>query len=399
MNYLKVLVVFFVFLLGMVGIYLTQLHLQQPDIFDLVPSRSQLQKHLLQQLQLRQFKKNWKTRRGGVGIPHRIVLTSKDGELKKLPLAVQANVRRMLKLNPGFKPRWFSDHSCQTYLKRYYRKTKLPDLFASVERGSYRGDICRAAVLAREGGFYADVDVEMKLSFKELAGPNVTFLASYSEDGSVLNAMMGAVPHSPIMEEALTNIVRWQTNQTPPGGWGTTSEWMGPTTMLAALKAVKQRDCPSQDKTTTPSDYFQFAADPELELNCSKEVIRMFRERGLDCDFGSQEDCPQARRDNPFDGVKFGIFDKDFHIVAWPRFADCNTWGCDSGGWPTDPPAAWEADPENSAPGSGALFSRGAGSLDEKTSQLGEEADEDDTSKEGEDGEEASEAKGVPEVV
>ena len=26
-------------------------------------------------------------------------------------------------------------------------------------RGSYRSDVCRAAVLAREGGFYTDLDV------------------------------------------------------------------------------------------------------------------------------------------------------------------------------------------------------------------------------------------------
>ena len=28
-----------------------------------------------------------------------------------------------------------------------------------LDRGSYRSDVCRAAVLAREGGFYTDLDV------------------------------------------------------------------------------------------------------------------------------------------------------------------------------------------------------------------------------------------------
>ena len=32
-------------------------------------------------------------------------------------------------------------------------------LNAKTVRGSYRSDVCRAAVLAREGGFYTDLDV------------------------------------------------------------------------------------------------------------------------------------------------------------------------------------------------------------------------------------------------
>lgn len=37
-------------------------------------------------------------------------------------------------------------------------------------RGSYRSDVCRAAVLAREGGFYTDLDVATRFAWRQRFG-------------------------------------------------------------------------------------------------------------------------------------------------------------------------------------------------------------------------------------
>ena len=52
----------------------------------------------------------------------------------------------------------------------------------------------------------------MKWKFEDLAGNDTTFLASYSEDGSVLNAMMGAVANSSFMLEILKQLERFYRN-------------------------------------------------------------------------------------------------------------------------------------------------------------------------------------------
>ncbi|CAJ1379202.1 unnamed protein product, partial [Effrenium voratum] len=188
-------------------------------------------------------------------IPQQLVLTSKEGTFASLPKAVQRNVRHTLALNPWVSLRWLGDKECESYLMQHYNHTELPMFFKHETRGSYRSDVCRAAVLAREGGFYTDLDVEMKWSFQDLAGNETTFLASYSEDGSVLNAMMGAVANSSFMEEMLRQLTRFYRGE-PVERYGSSSEWMGPVTALAGLKAVAARDCPRQD--LQPEDRAQF---------------------------------------------------------------------------------------------------------------------------------------------
>mmetsp|Transcript_62790 Transcript_62790/g.140110 ORF Transcript_62790/g.140110 Transcript_62790/m.140110 type:complete len:333 (+) Transcript_62790:67-1065(+) len=256
-------------------------------------------------------------------IPQQLVLTSKDGSISTLPVPVQRNVRHTLALNPWFKIRWLGDADCDRYLHDFYNGTELPHFFASERRGSYRSDVCRAAVLAREGGFYTDLDVEMKATFADLAGEATTFLASYSEDGSVLNAMMGAVANSSFMQEMLVQLVNFYRGEPVAERFGTTSEWMGPVTALAALKAVAQRDCPEQDLMPYTG----------AEFTCGSHVVRMFQERNLPCWIPDDVDCPPQRQNNYFDGVRFGIYIPSGPLVAWPRFANCSDWGCETGGW------------------------------------------------------------------
>ncbi|CAE7552747.1 Itch [Symbiodinium microadriaticum] len=231
-------------------------------------------------------------------IPQQLVLTSKDGSIASLPSPVQRNVRHTLALNPWFSVRWLGDIDCERYLVEHYNHTDLPHYFANEKRGSYRSDVCRAAVLAREGGFYTDLDVEMKWTFEDLAGEATTFLASFSEDGSVLNAMMGTVANSSFMQEMLQQLVAWYRGEPVAERFGTTSEWMGPVAALAALKAVTARDCPGKELQDVEG----------AEIPCGPHVVRMFQERALPCWLPEDPDCPPLRYNNYFDGVRYGIY-------------------------------------------------------------------------------------------
>ncbi|CAK8992213.1 Uncharacterized protein SCF082_LOCUS2998 [Durusdinium trenchii] len=170
-------------------------------------------------------------------IPQQLVLTSKDGSINSLPVAVQRNVRHTMALNPWVKVRFLGDQDCERYLLQHFNHTQLPLFFNQETRGSYRSDVCRAAVLAREGGFYTDLDVEMKWKFEDLAGNATTFLASWTEDGSVLNAMMGCTANSSFMLEVIEQLLRFYKGE-PVERYGSTSEWMGPVTALAGLKMM-----------------------------------------------------------------------------------------------------------------------------------------------------------------
>jgi len=269
-------------------------------------------------------------------IPQQLVLTSKDGLMTSLPMTVQRNVRHTMALNPWVRVRWFGDADCERYLLQNFNHTELPGFFLQETRGSYRSDVCRAAILAKEGGFYTDLDVEMKWKFEDLAGNVTTFLASYSEDGSVLNAMMGCTANNSIMEEILQQLVRYYRGETVER-YGSSSEWMGPVTALAGLKAVAGRDCPHEELQPWRG----------AEFLCGPNVVRMFQERQLACWMPNDPDCPGSRYTSEFPGVKYGIYVPSGPLVAWPRFANCSEWGCLTGGWPSEAPTEADRKVEN----------------------------------------------------
>ncbi|CAE8617117.1 unnamed protein product [Polarella glacialis] len=264
-------------------------------------------------------------------IPKQLVLTAKAGSMDRMPPLVKANVMKTLTLNPQFTVRWLGDKDCRAYLWANFSETQLPVFFDQEQRGSYRSDICRAAVLAHEGGFYTDIDVEMKLPFEDLVDNATTFVSAYCEDRAVLNALIGAVPGSAVMKEVLQQIMLWYQGQGPDEEQdGTTSEWMGPVTTLRALRAVGMRDCLGQDMSPFG----------ELQFPRGDEVLRMLWERPINCYPVPGEDCSPGREASDFPGVQFGIYlPVDPHtLVAWPRFEGCKEWGCGTGGWDEEMP-------------------------------------------------------------
>ncbi|CAK0817280.1 unnamed protein product, partial [Prorocentrum cordatum] len=132
----------------------------------------------------------------------RLVMTAKEGSVDDLPPTVRDNVRRTLELNAGLRLRFLDDGQCHEFVA-----THFPDLepsFASETFGPFRGDICRAAVLALEGGFYADLDLQFRFSFSDLVDNTTTFMSAWSGvDCDILNALVAVERGSEVMQSVL----------------------------------------------------------------------------------------------------------------------------------------------------------------------------------------------------
>jgi len=280
-------------------------------------------------------------------IPRKLVLTSKQASADGLPESVQANLRRNLALDPDMEMRWLDDPACSDYLKEHFGP-RFAERLESEPRGSFRGDLCRAAVLFREGGFYIDLDVQLHMPLARLVDNDTTFMAAFTVDGAILNALVAAEPRNAIMAETLRELRRWYDGESShhpdEEAEKTTNEWMGPVTMLRGLRSVMQNSCPGVQLE-------QFREEPKWV--CGAQRLRFYDERELDCYSGEDSvECPPSRRNAEFAGARFGIFvasspDKR-DLVAWPRFESCEDWGCKGGGW--DEGATIANDAETPAP-------------------------------------------------
>merc|ERR1719291_1223214 len=141
-------------------------------------------------------------------IPRQLVMTAKHGSLDSLPQKVQDNVRQTLALNPGLRLRWLDDDACGDFILDYFGP-RLLQLFSRQREGKFRGDICRAAVIAVEGGFYVDLDVQMRVPFSQMVDNATTFMAVKSPKGDVLNALFAAERGSEVMRAVVAALEAW----------------------------------------------------------------------------------------------------------------------------------------------------------------------------------------------
>lgn len=249
-------------------------------------------------------------------IPWQLVMTGKQGSIDELPPKVRDNVRQTMALNPDLPVRWLDDAACRDFIRANFGSGLL-STFNSEPRGAYRGDICRAAVLALEGGIYMDLDVQMHVPFSQLVDNNTTFMASVTEYGDVMNALFAAERGSQIMQAVLHEIEVWYSEKhSSPKKSG----WMGPQTMLRGLEKVAALECSSL-RLRSQQQQLQLACGPHHQ-------IRLYREQSLQCAPGSAE-CPPPRGSG-FLGLRWGIFEPgpQRRLVAWSRFAACESWGC-----------------------------------------------------------------------
>lgn len=279
-------------------------------------------------------------------IPSTLILTGAVPSMDKLGGSVQRNINRTLESSPGLTVRWFDDASCARFIEDHY-DSELLSMFEHELRGSFRGDICRTSVLAQDGGYYTDLDVAVREPLYNLVDENTTFMSvreGMDSQHGVLNALIAAEPGSEVMKEALAQMRDWYNNRVTKDGW------MGPSTLGRAVEAVVARGCPDHNAHLDQhAALFESGRSPlktdALQWHCGeKNNLRLYTQDRLQCfprdSLTVQAECSENRAKSTFDGLLYGIFEPGpgRKIVAWPRFEDCDEFGCGGGGWTEKPP-------------------------------------------------------------
>jgi len=229
-------------------------------------------------------------------IPKQIITTGWPEHFQQLEQADKDNVMNTLEKNQGFKLRYLGDLACHDYLKKFFPRSPLKDFYKQEKDGRLRGDICRAAVLLREGGHYVDLDVEMEMSFAEVMA-GVDF-ASVKSPWGYFNGIQAGPANHPILQLSFESLEEHYKTQ-GVGKW--------PAGCLALTQGVGKFS--SQCKGTE-------LVTGEV-VSCAEHKIRIMKE--LDC-HNAATGCPPDRVDDHFGGGhQFGIY-TGHELFAWSRF-------------------------------------------------------------------------------
>lgn len=270
-------------------------------------------------------------------IPMQLILTGRNESFDMLRKETRENIQKILTASPQIRMRWFGDDACGWYIFKHYG-VELFKFFKGENRGSLRGDMCRTAVLLREGGFYLDLDVELLMPLDKLIDNATTFASVYEypekHRGGILNAVIAAEPGSPVLSRTMAEMRTWYrqpTKQRPNG----TYVHMGPITLMRGLVASIQRDCPREDLEMRKAQ--QLWVHPTLQWKCGPHALRLYIQKPLLCDQEhSNRECNEkrAKASVKFDGAGFGIFvpGPERQLIGYPRPDWCDSKGCGLGG-------------------------------------------------------------------
>lgn len=279
-------------------------------------------------------------------IPRQLVLTGRAGSFEELNATVKAKFERLIEQEPGMVLRWLNDKDCERYLLDHFPEPAK--CFSWEPRGAFRGDICRTAVLLREGGFYLDLDVELHIRLMDLVDESTTFMSVFEsgEDDphpgrpqgalGILNAVIAVEPESPVMRHTLFQLVKWYRNETLASGESVQTGLMGPTTLARGLSATLASDCPAEDLTQWRQQ--SLTRDAKLQRTCGPHVLRLYVQKRIRCTaadiFHQPVLCANARRAAYYDGLQFALFKPGpaGALIGFPRPEWCKDPGCGLGG-------------------------------------------------------------------
>jgi mannosyltransferase OCH1-like enzyme len=147
----------------------------------------------------RSSRKRRSSQRGGAGIPHTVIQTSKD----PIPAKVTDQLKKNLK---GWEYKYFSDDDILSFLKEN-SFDEFPDITAKLQSfmsGEHRADLFRYYYLYIKGGVFMDSDLMLYDDMGSVLGSN-TFVSVWAlrPEGSVFNGLLAAAPKHPILYAAL----------------------------------------------------------------------------------------------------------------------------------------------------------------------------------------------------
>lgn len=269
-------------------------------------------------------------------IPSQLILMGRNDSFESVHMKTRKSIERILKESPRMRMRWFGDKACASYLLEHY-DAEIVGFFNAETRGSLRGDICRTAVLLREGGFYIDLDVVLVTPLHALVDNATTFMSAFEypekRRGGILNAVIAAEPGSAVLNSTLAKMRSWYHHE---------AKWMsalfghmGPITLMRGLVARMHLDCPREDLEVWKEK--QQWMHPPLQKECGPHVLRLYVQKKLDCSrTGDKRECSDKRKmaRTKYPGADFGIFapGPERKLIGYPRPEWCEVAGCNLGG-------------------------------------------------------------------
>jgi hypothetical protein len=253
-------------------------------------------------------------------------MTGKYPTINSLPPEAFKNLQNTFQFLGGITLRYLSDAECIQYLESHF-DAELVNYYKAEQHGSFRGDICRSALLLREGGYYMDLDVQLHVPLASLVGPTTTLMSVYAFVPStvaepvpmILNALMAMPPGSFMMQRVMSEVKTWYRLQR--------QGLIGPVLMAEALTLMIHQNCPHINLKAPgmPGDW-----------QCGTEDFRFYQQEFIgdwqQCLSNGQIVCPPQRAAS-FEGARYGIFKigsetREARLVGWPRFAECKGYAC-----------------------------------------------------------------------
>jgi hypothetical protein len=120
----------------------------------------------------------------------------------------------------GWDYRFYSDATARTYLCTHY-PARFVDTYDTLIPGAFKADLFRLLVLLREGGVYADVDVQLDADLDSFLEAPISFfiprdcpLDRWPDSNYCLwNGFMGSVPGHPIVLQAVEDVTNHVMNR------------------------------------------------------------------------------------------------------------------------------------------------------------------------------------------
>ncbi|MDE1905651.1 MAG: tetratricopeptide repeat protein [Rhodospirillales bacterium] len=123
------------------------------------------------------------------------------------PEDVSALMQSWREHNPGFGWRCFSEVEAGDYLDTTFPAPVL-QAYQRVRERPQKADIFRLAVLAAEGGIYADADDRCLHPLEALLPPGASLVLAQEEFGCAANHFIAAAPGHPVLQAALRAVVK-----------------------------------------------------------------------------------------------------------------------------------------------------------------------------------------------
>jgi hypothetical protein len=253
-------------------------------------------------------------------------MTGKYASIHALPPEPFSNLQKTFQFLGGITLRYLSDTECIQYLESHFDAELVAD-YKAEQHGSFRGDICRSALLLKEGGYYMDLDLELHVPLASLVGPKTTLMSVYAFIPStvaepvpmILNALMAMHPGSFMMQRVMEEVKTWYRLKR--------TGLLGPVLMAETLTLMIHRNCPHVNLK---------APGMTGDWQCGSDNFRFYQQEYIgdwqQCLANGQVVCPPQRAAS-FDGARYGIFrvggeTREQRLVGWPRFAECKGYAC-----------------------------------------------------------------------